>query len=195
MKNLMDDLVKKHNGLNRKIKTLNNQIPKLENQIKEIDEKYKWQKGRIRKDDTQRKNDNDKKKDLKKELSEKKALWKKYKKILEEDDKLVKKISLIFKSKTYKTAKNRFFKLYKKLEELPEEIQKYLKRLSKYLEKAIQHTINKKIPRTNNLIECFYRTTLPGKVKKTFKTYKGLLNRITLNNIRWIRRCALNETN
>ena len=195
MKNLMDDLVKKHNGLNRKIKTLNDEIPKLKNQIKEIDEKYKGQKGRIRKDDTQRKNDNDKKKDLKKELSEKKALRKKYKKILEEDDKLVKKISLIFKSKTYKTAKNRFFKLYKKLEELPEEIQKYLKRLSKYLEKAIQHTINKKIPSTNNLIECFYRTTLPGKVKKTFKTYKGLLNRITLNNIRWIRRCALNETN
>ena len=33
MKNLMDELVKKHNGLNRKIKTLNNQIPKLEKQI------------------------------------------------------------------------------------------------------------------------------------------------------------------
>ena len=193
MKNLMDDLVKKHNGLNRKIKTLNKEIPKLENQIKEIEEKYKGQKGRTRKDDTQRKNDNAKKKKLKKELSEKKALRKKYKKILEEDDKLVKKISLIFKSKTYKTAKKRFFKLYRKLEELPEEIQKYLKRLSKYLEKAIQHTINKKIPSTNNLIECFYRTTLPGKVKKTFKTYKGLLNRITLNNIRWIRRCALNR--
>ena len=195
MKNLMDDLIKKHNNLNRKIKTLNNQIPKLETQIKEIEEKYKGQKGRTRKDDTQRKNDNDKKKKLKKELSEKKALLKKYKKILEEDDKLVKKISLIFKSKTYKTAKKRFFKLYKKLDELPEEIQKYLKKLSKYLEKTIQHTINKKIPSTNNLIECFYRTTLPGKVKKTFKTYKGLLNRITLNNIRWIRRCALNEKN
>ena len=195
MKNLMDDLVKKHSGLNRKIKTLNSQIPKLENEIKEIEEKYKGQKGRTRKDDSQRKKDNNHKKELKKELSEKKALRKKYKKILQEYDKLVKKISLIFKSKTYKTAKKRFFKLYKNLEELPEEIQKYLKRLSKYLEKAIQHTINKKIPSTNNLIECFFRTTLPGKVKKTFKTYKGLLNRITLNNIRWIRRCVLNGEN
>ena len=139
MKNLMDDLVKKHNGLNRKIKTVNKEIPKLENQIKEIEEKYKGQKGRTRKDDTQRKKDNAKKKKLKKKLSKKKAQRKKYKKILEEDDKLVKKISLIFKSKTYKTAKKRFFKIYRKLEELPEEIQKYLKRLSKYLEKAI-HT-------------------------------------------------------
>ena len=125
----------------------------------------------------------------------KKPYEKKYKKILQEDDKLVKKISIIFKSKTYKTAKKRFFKLYQKLEELSEEIQKYLKNLSKYLEKAIQHTINNKIPGTNNLIECFYRTTLPGKVKKTFKTYAGLLNRITLNNIRWIRRCVLTGGN
>lgn len=195
MKNLMDDIVPKHRGLNRKIKTLNEQIPKLDKEIKEIEEKYKGQKGRTRKDDTQRKNYNKHKKELKKELSDKKALRKKYKKILQEDDKLVKKISIIFKSKTYKTAKKRFFKFYQKLEELPEEIQKYLKNLSKYLEKAIQHTINNKIPGTNNLIECFYRTTLSGKVKKTFKTYAGLLNRITLNNIRWIRRCVLTGGN
>ncbi|MBR0370439.1 MAG: hypothetical protein IJH63_06940, partial [Methanobrevibacter sp.] len=66
----------------------------------------------------------------------------------------------------------------------------YLKRLEKYLDKTLQHTLNQKIPSTNNLIEGFYKTTLPGRIKRIFKTYCGLLIRITLNNIRWIKRCA-----
>lgn len=44
MQNLMDDLVKKHNILNRKMKTLNNQILNLERQISEIDKKIKREK-------------------------------------------------------------------------------------------------------------------------------------------------------
>lgn len=107
----------------------------------------------------------------------------------------MKKISLIFKSKTEKTARKRFQKLYDKLEDLPKEIKSFIKNLSKYLDKAIQHTINRKIPSTNNLIEGFYKTTLPGKIKKIFKTYSGLIIRITLNNIRWIKRCAIINKN
>lgn len=103
----------------------------MENQIKEIEEKYKGQKGRTRKDDTQRKNDNAKKKKLKKELSEKKALRKKYKKILEEDDKLVKKISLIFKSKKYKTAK-------KEILQIIQETRRTARRNTKILKKTIK---------------------------------------------------------
>ncbi|MBR0058001.1 MAG: hypothetical protein IJP99_01515 [Methanobrevibacter sp.] len=194
MKNLMDDIIPKHNILNRKIKKLNKDIPELEKEINKIKEKYKGKKGRTSKEDTQRNKDNKKRKQLEKELRDKKAQRRKYTKRLKEDDKIVKKISLIFKSKTYKTAKNRFQRLYDKINELPEEIQKYLKRLEKYLEKTLQHSLNQKIPSTNNLIEGFYKTTLPGCIKKIFKTYRGLLIRITLNNIRWIKRCAtINE--
>ena len=195
MKNLMDKLIKKHNVLNRKIKTLKNDIEELEKEIKEINKKYKGQKGRIRKDDKQRQKDNEKKKNLKKKLSEKKALIKKYTNKLKQDDCLVKKISLIFKSKTEKTARKRFNELYEKLKELPKEIQAFIKNLSKYLDKAIQHTINRKIPSTNNLIEGFYKTTLPGKIKRIFKTYRGLLIRIKLNDIRWIKRCVIKNKN
>ena len=54
----------------------------------------------------------------------------------------MKKISLIFKSKTEKTARKRFNKLYSQLKKLPEEIKEFIKKLSKYFDKAIQHTIN-----------------------------------------------------
>ena len=195
MKNLMDKLIKKHNQINRKIKTLNNDIEELEKEIKEISKKYKGQKGRTRKDDTQRQKDNKKKKNLKRQLSEKKAQRKKYTNRLKFDDSLVEKISLIFKSKTEKTARKRFQKLYDKLDDLPKEIKEFLENLSKYLDRAIQHTINNEIPSTNNLIEGFYKTTLPRKIKRIFKTYRGLLIRITLNNIRWINRCVIINKN
>ena len=195
MKNLMDKLIKKHNRLNRRIKTLNNEIKELEKEIKEINKKYKGQKGRTRKNDAQRQKDNTKKKNLNKKLSKKKAKRKEYTNKLKVDDTLVKKISLIFKSKTEKTARKRFNELYEKLEELPEEIKAFLKNLSKYLDKAIQHTINRQIPSTNNLIEGFYKTTLPRKMKRIFKTYRGLIIRIRLNNIRWIKRCVITNKN
>ena len=195
MKNLMDKIIHKHSRLNRKIKGLNNEIKELEEKIKEINEKYKGRKGRIENKDKQRQKDSNKKKKLKKKLSEKKALRRNYAKKLNVDDELVKKISLIFKSKTEKTARKRFNELYSQLEKLPEEIREFMKKLSKYFDKAIQHTIKREIPGTNNLIEGFYKITLPGKIKRIFKTYRGLLIRITLNNIRWIKRCATINTN
>ena len=185
MKNLMDKLIKKHNGLNRRIKKLSTEIKELEKEISEISEKYKGQKGRTRKDDTQRQKDNQEKRKLNKKLASK----------LKQEDSLVKKISLIFKSKTEKTARKRFQELYDKLDDLPKEIKSFIKNLFKYLDKAIQHTINRKIPSTNNLIEGFYKTTLPRKIKKIFKTYRGLFIRITLNNIRWIKRCVIINKN
>ena len=104
MKNLMDKLIKKHNGLNRKIKKLNNKIKELEKEIKEISEKYKGQKGRTLKNDTQRQNDNLKKKKLNKELSEKKAERKNLTNKLKRDDKFVKKMLLDNGFKTDFTA-------------------------------------------------------------------------------------------
>ena len=195
MKNLMDKIIRKHNRLNRKINALNNEIKELKEKINEINEKYKGRKGRIGNKDKQRQKDSNKKKTLKTKLSNKKALKKKYLSELNVDDELVKKISLIFKSKTEKTARKRFNKLYSQLEKLPEEIKEFMKKLSKYFDKAIQHTINREIPSTNNLIEGFYKITLPGKIKRIFKTYRGLLIIITLNNIRWTKRCATINTN
>ena len=68
--------------------------------LRAVIEKYKGQKGRTRKDDTQRQKDNQEKRKLNKKLSEKKAKRKKLTYKLKQDDSFVKKISLIFKSKT-----------------------------------------------------------------------------------------------
>ena len=51
-------------------------------------------------------------KDLKRKISQLKAKRRKYKKILKEDNKFIKRISLIFKSKTHETTINRFNRLY-----------------------------------------------------------------------------------
>ena len=107
MKNLMDKLIKKHNGLNRRIKKLNTEIKELKKEINEISKKYKGQKGKTQKNDTQRQKDNQEKRKLNKKLSEKKAKRKKLTNKLKQDDSLEKKISLMFKSKTEKNARKK----------------------------------------------------------------------------------------
>ena len=63
------------------------------------------------------------------------------------------KISQIFKSKSIKTAMNRFNKLNEKFDEMPKIIQDFVRKLSKKLEITLNHTQNRKIPSTNNLAE------------------------------------------
>ena len=41
------------------------------------------------------------------------------------------------------------------------------------------------VPRTNNLIESFYKRTMPRKIKNIFTTYEGLVNRMILADLRW----------
>ena len=51
-------------------------------------------------------------KELTKEISMRKAKIRKAKKQIKDDKKIIKRISLIFKSKTYETSHNRFNRLY-----------------------------------------------------------------------------------
>ena len=68
--------------------------------------------------------------------------------------------------------------------DLTEKIGNFLERLKGYLDSTLNHTINKDIPSTNNLLEGFYKITFPRKIKKIFVTYQGAMNRISLNNIK-----------
>ena len=88
---------------------------------------------------------------------------------------------------------NRFGKLNKKFDEMPEIIQNFMIKLSKKLEITINHTKNKKIPSTNNLAELLFRVTFPGKIKRIFRTYKGAQRQIRLNNLNWTKRNVLGE--
>lgn len=188
MKNLMDDINPIHLSLKRKIKKAKEKIPELEKELKELQEKYKGKVGRIQKTDKKRQKDKARMKELKKEISKKKAEIRKSKKQIKDDKKIIKRISLIFKSKTYETAHNRFNRLYAIKNDLREEIGNFLERLKGYLDSTLNHTINNDIPSTNNLLEGFYKITFPRKIKKIFVTYHGAMNRIALNNIRWMKR-------
>ena len=188
MKNLMDDINPIHLSLKRKIKKAEEKIPKLEQELKVLQEKYAGKVGKIPKTDKKRQKDNARMKELKKEISKKKAEIRKAKKQIKDDKKIIKRISLIFKSKTYETANNRFNRLYAMKNDLRDEIGNFLERLKGYLDSTLNHTVNKDIPSTNNLLEGFYKITFPRKIKKIFVTYQGAINRIALNNIRWMKR-------
>ena len=78
-------------------------------------------------------------------------------------------------------------------EDVPNVIYDFLKKLLKKIDRAVQFVNDNNIPKTNNLVELFYRVTFPGKIKRIFRTYEGAMNRIRLNNIRWMERNVLGE--
>ena len=82
----------------------------------------------------------------------------------------------------------RFNKMWDKKEELPQIIYDFLKKLSKKINRTLEFTQDKYIPKTNNLVELFYKVTFPGKIKRIFRTIKGVENKIRMNNIRWMER-------
>ena len=187
----MDAQSPRHLNLRRKIKTLDEVIPIKEKELEELEKKYEGQVGRIKNEDKQRKKDNEKMKELRRQISQSKAKRRKYKKILKEDLKIVKQIGKIFKSKTYKGAVNRFNRLYDKRKTMSEEIRKFLENLKDHLDDALNHTLNKNIPSTNNLIELFYKISFGSKVKRIFRTSRGAYKRMKLNELRWARRNVL----
>jgi hypothetical protein len=97
----------------------------------------------------------------------------------------------MFQSKASKTAQKRFNQLFDNLKDLPDEIELFIKRLSKNFQRSINHTRYKFLPSTNNLIELFYRTTLPQQLKRKYRTIKGLQTRLRLSKIRWTERNVL----
>lgn len=193
MKNLMDSLSKRHNSLRRKIKNLDEQIPKKEAKLEELEAIYAGVKGNCKKGDKKRRKNIDDKKQLRKEISTLKAKRRKYRKILKEDKNYIKRISLIFKSKNHQTGINRYNRLLEKKEEMSEEIRKFLENLEDHLEDALNHTLNDNVPSTNNLIEQFFKITFARKIKKIYRTKRGAMKRMKLNQIRWTKRNVINK--
>ena len=65
-----------------------------------------------------------------------------------------------------------FNRLYNQLDFLPEEVAKFVKNLKKDFNKTINHIKRKDIPKTNNLLEGFFKITFPKKYKRRFRTEK-----------------------
>ena len=118
----------------------------------------------------------------------------KYKAKIKEHIEYKETIKKIFCVKSFKTAMKYYHQLYDKLEELPPIIKDFIKTLSKKINNALEYTKDKKIPKTNNLIELLFKVTFPGKIKRIYRTYAGAVTRIKLDDLKWIERNVLKKT-
>lgn len=186
MHNLMTDLNPILGRKKRKIQTLTEHNEKKKNKIEELKNKQPLKRGRKKKTDTKAINNLNKRNKLKKEINENNEKIRKYKAKIKELLEYKKKIQKIFKAKTLKTAMKHFNELKEKSEELPDVIKDFVKKLDKKLERVLEQVKDRKIPKTNNLVELFFKVTFPGKIKRIYRTYEGALNKIKLDNLRWI---------
>ena len=182
------------NKLERQLKSKKDKLEKTVEKIQQLENQSKGQKsGRISLKDKKRRKNKDK---LKKKKQEKRQLKKDIKKIekqLAEFEYYNNKISEIFDYNTVKDAKREFNRLYNQLDFLPEEVAKFVKNLKKDFDKTINHIRRKDIPKTNNLLEGFYKITFPKKYKRRFRTEKGVKNYLRHMRIRWYERNVLHE--
>lgn len=193
MENLMTPLQKLINKMNIKIKNLETKIVKKTNKIKELRKTIPNKKGRAKKTETKLLKTREKIKKIQLEINDIKFEKRKTKKRIKRYIRYKERIKLIFKSKTYKTAMKRFNQLKSEMEKLPDVFKNFIKNLEKKIDKALNHTIDREIPKTNNLAELIYRTTFPGKIKKIYRTFEGAKNQIRANDIRWMKRNVLGQ--
>jgi len=193
MQNLMTPLQRKLNQLNKDINNNEKKIKTNEQKIEEINKKYKGKTGRPKKTDTQRNKDNQEKDKL---IEANKKLNKKNKEKTDEINELIynkERIQKIFIQKNKKDARRRFNTIYNAKEHLPPIIQRFIERMRKNLEILINHIEDDEIPATNNTVENYYRTTLPRKQKRIYRTIEGAYKRIKEQQLRWTHRIVLNQ--
>jgi hypothetical protein len=169
MHNLMTDVIKIQNRIKRKIKTKQKKIQEKTNKIKHTHEKKR-------------------KKETVKEIKLLKIEVRELKREQKEWEKIIERISNIFKADTAKKARTRFNILFNNIKHLPQIIGKFLNKLKKKLEKAINHITFDNIPSTNNKKERHFGVTLPGFLKKRFRTDEGLEMHLKFTEYRWIKR-------
>jgi hypothetical protein len=169
MQNLMSELIKPINKLNRKIKSNTKKINDIKEKLPFFGSK------KVRKK-------NEKKvKKLKSEI-------RKYKSELKELENYKERISNIFKQKSVKKAKRRFKILYNNLKNLPAVVATFIQRLNKTFDKAVNHMVYEFLPSTNNQLECYNGVSLPDNQKKAYRTDRGLERAIKLGRKRWMER-------
>ena len=193
MQTLMRPLTKKIRGLKRRIEGIENKINKKQEKIDKLKAEYPYKQGRPPKSDKKACKNVDNRKILNMEKSDLSSKLSKYEKELNEIIEYKDKIKKIFTFKTWKTCINRFNKLLDKKDELPTIIYDFLKNLSKKIDRALAFTKDPSIPKTNNLIELFYKVTFPGKIKRIYRTVEGVENKIRMNNIRWMERNVIQK--
>ena len=68
-----------------------------------------------------------------------------------------------------------------------------LKKLDKKIDRVLEQVKDRNIPKTNNLVELFFKVTFPGKIKRIYRTYAGAVTQIKLDDLKWIERNVLKK--
>ena len=158
------------------------------NRLKKIDA---GKRGPIPHYDTARKKRKEKRDKLENKNKKLRNKIKKNKHIIHKYETYNERCSNIFKAETEFEARRRFRILYNQIRFLPDEFAKFLRNLSKDFDSTIQHIIRPEIPSTNNLIEGYFKITLPRHLKKIYRTEEGLKNRLRYSRIKWIKKMVL----
>ena len=95
------------------------------------------------------------------------------------------KISEIFKTNSISKSNRKFNTIYNRRQYLPKDISNYLENFEKDKDKLFNYMENTKIPKTNNLIEGFYKYTMEKYYKSRFITSHGIDMFLDLNEIKW----------
>lgn len=95
------------------------------------------------------------------------------------------KISELFTVDNIASANRKFNTLYNRKQYLPPEMDKYLENFKKDKNKLFNYLENDLIPKTNNLIEGFYKHTMEKYYKNKFITSQGIDMFLNLSEIRW----------
>ena len=189
----MTPLTKYINRKNIRIQTLEGKIKDIEEKIANIKAIKKIYPGRTLysdkktiKQEKRIKKYEDKIKDYQKELKE-------IEKELKEIDKQKERVHKIWESKTFKQAKRRYNTIHNQKDQLNPIIASFLDRIESKLDVMLNHLENESIPATNNTVENYYRTTLPRKHKRIYRTLKGLQKRIKQEQLQWTHRIVLKQ--
>ena len=192
---LTKDTFKTINRLESSNKKYKIDIKNYNQRIKRLEKKDKGKKGPIPSWDIERKKRKKQRDKLEAKKDKLKKEIKKNNKTIKQYTELNKRVSNIFKANSVEEAQRRFNILYNQIKFLPEPFAKFMKNLKKDFYSTIKHIINPEIPNTNNLLEGYYKITLPRHLKKIYRTEQGLKNRIRHSRIKWTRKMVLKMTN
>lgn len=95
------------------------------------------------------------------------------------------KISEIFKTDSISSSNRKFNTLYNRRQYLPKDFSNYLENFEKDKDQLFNYMENTKIPKTNNLMEGFYKYTMEKYYKRRFITSHGIDMFLDLNEIKW----------
>ena len=193
IKNHHDKSYKKINRLERRIETLTTKIKENQNEINQIWEYSKGKTRTIEEHEKTRKRNIKRRKKLDKINKEYRKELKQKRKELTKQKSINERIENIHDISEPKGAIRRFNTIYNQKDEFDEDTQRFLKNLDKKFQKTITYYDDPNIPRTNNKIEGYFKITLPKSLKRTYRTEKGQLRWLKIQQIRWTERNVLNN--